>query len=229
MIAMYGHFARTSRRRLVRDRRPPVAVRSRRRACRRDRWGRLVERRSSAPQRYATGHGEQRTWRLPDSSVMHLNTDTAVTVRYGRSERLVELEQGQAFFEVAHEPARRFRVVAGMNGYRCRGDQIRRLSGPRFDGGDGSRGSGDRLVRQIAVIGKCGGRRRAGSCHRRNAARPRHAGGRQRSVAWLRRQIAFDQEPLAAVVAEFNRYGRCRSKSRLRRWRRSRSAGSSHR
>ena len=29
----------------------------------------------------------------------------------------------------------------------------------------------------------------------------------QRSAAWLRRQIAFDQQPLAAVAAEFNRYG----------------------
>ena len=30
----------------------------------------------------------------------------------------------------------------------------------------------------------------------------------QRGTAWLRRQIAFDQEPLAAVAAkEFNRYG----------------------
>jgi transmembrane sensor len=29
----------------------------------------------------------------------------------------------------------------------------------------------------------------------------------QRSTAWLNRQIAFDQQPLATVAAEFNRYG----------------------
>ena len=28
----------------------------------------------------------------------------------------------------------------------------------------------------------------------------------QRSTAWLRRQIIFEQEPLEAVAAEFNRY-----------------------
>jgi len=29
----------------------------------------------------------------------------------------------------------------------------------------------------------------------------------QRSTAWLRRELAFEQQPLAAVAAEFNRYG----------------------
>ena len=29
-----------------------------------------------------------------------------------------------------------------------------------------------------------------------------------RSTAWLRRQIAFEDEPLAAVAAEFNRYSK---------------------
>src|SRR5262245_39544945 len=65
------------------------------------------------PQRYATRHGEQRSWHLADNSVLRLDTDTAVTVRYGRSERRVEVENGQALFEVVHDSARPFRVVAG--------------------------------------------------------------------------------------------------------------------
>ena len=48
------------------------------------------------PQHYATRHGEQRSWQLADDSVLRLDTDTAVTVRYGRSERRVEVENGQA-------------------------------------------------------------------------------------------------------------------------------------
>ena len=62
---------------------------------------------------FETGHGEQLTRRLADNSILHLNTDSAVTVRYGKNERLVTLTSGQADFEVAHEPGRAFRVIAG--------------------------------------------------------------------------------------------------------------------
>ena len=62
---------------------------------------------------FETRHGEQLTRRLADNSVLHLNTDSAVTIRYGKTERLVMLTSGQADFEVAHEPDRAFRVFAG--------------------------------------------------------------------------------------------------------------------
>jgi len=38
---------------------------------------------------FETRHGEQLTRRLADNSVVHLNTDSAVTIRYGKTERLV--------------------------------------------------------------------------------------------------------------------------------------------
>ena len=62
---------------------------------------------------FETRHGEQQTHRLADHSVLHLNTDTAVTVRYSDRERLVTLTSGEAEFEVTHESARPFRVFAG--------------------------------------------------------------------------------------------------------------------
>ena len=63
--------------------------------------------------RFQTRHGEQLSHRLADNSVLHLNTDSAVTIRYGKTERLVRLTAGQAGFEVAHERDRPFRVLAG--------------------------------------------------------------------------------------------------------------------
>ena len=66
-----------------------------------------------ATERYTTRHGEMKTWRLTDNSVLHVNTDTALTVRYSRAERLVDIDHGEAFFEVSHEPTRPFRVIAG--------------------------------------------------------------------------------------------------------------------
>ena len=44
---------------------------------------------------------------------MHLNTDSAVTISYSKSERIVMLSSGEADFEVTHEPKRPFRVFAG--------------------------------------------------------------------------------------------------------------------
>ncbi len=63
-----------------------------------------------------TAHGEQGVRQLPDGSVLHLNTDSEVTVRYSHGERLVELERGEALFQVAHDDQRRFRVAAGEAG-----------------------------------------------------------------------------------------------------------------
>jgi transmembrane sensor len=156
------------------------------------------------PQRYATGHGEQKTWRLADNSVLRLNTDTAVTVRYRPAERLIEIDRGQAFFEVAHEPTRRFRVVAGTTDivavgtqfdvYRDRVSTVVTVVEGQVTVASDSRELHVNAGEQVRAI--------AGTL-------PDHATpvDAQRSTAWLRRQIAFDQEPLAAVAAEFNRYG----------------------
>ena len=65
------------------------------------------------PKTYQTAHGEQTVAQLPDGTELHLNTDSAVTVRYTRSERVVEIARGQALFTVARDDPRRFRVAAG--------------------------------------------------------------------------------------------------------------------
>lgn len=62
---------------------------------------------------YATQIGELLTVGFPDNSVVLLNADTTLTVRYTDKGRTVELESGEARFEVAHDPARPFAVVAG--------------------------------------------------------------------------------------------------------------------
>src|SRR5215831_9139008 len=73
---------------------------------------------------YRTAHGEQTAQRLPDGSMLRLDTDSEATVRYSASERLVELRRGQALFEVAHETGRRFRVRAGDAGAIAVGTQF---------------------------------------------------------------------------------------------------------
>lgn len=63
-------------------------------------------------QTFTTAIGERRTQTLPDGSVVTLNTNTAVHVRYHERDRVVELRRGEAHFAVAHNPARPFGVHA---------------------------------------------------------------------------------------------------------------------
>jgi transmembrane sensor len=62
---------------------------------------------------YATAVGEQRIVRLDDGTRLSLNSETRVEIAYTKSQRRVQLIRGEAYFEVAHNPARPFVVVAG--------------------------------------------------------------------------------------------------------------------
>jgi len=155
---------------------------------------------------FATRHGQQLVQRLADSSVLHLNTDSSVTVRYSDTERLITLTSGQAVFEVAHEPQRAFRVLAGSA-------QVVAV-GTRFD---------VRLTPEATLVTVVEGRVAVGLSATSAAiiqvgadqqlrvaaaewpARP-VAVDAERTTSWLRREIVFDHEPLEQVAAEFNRY-----------------------
>jgi transmembrane sensor len=159
---------------------------------------------------FETRHGEQLTQRLADNSVLHLNTDSAVSVRYSKSERLVTLMSGQAEIEVAHEANRAFRV-------HTRSADIIDI-GTQFD---------VRLEQGSTVVTVVEGRVAVGpqnsspnyavrSIELTANQQLRVAEGEwpatpvavdaERTTSWLHRQIAFDHEPLERVAAEYNRY-----------------------
>lgn len=62
---------------------------------------------------YATERGEIRRVPLKDGSVVTLNTASRIEVAYRDERRTVRLIEGEALFEVAHDPARPFVVEAG--------------------------------------------------------------------------------------------------------------------
>jgi len=162
---------------------------------------------------FMTRHGEQQTQRLADNSVLHLNTDTDVTVRYGGKDRLVTIAFGEAAFEVTHETGRPFRVLAGAA-------EIRDL-GTEFD---------VRLKDRSTLVTVVEGRvavepSPAIAAQSANRDQPVAVGAGQqitvaagawpatpvavdaaRVTAWQHRKIVFDGEPLAQVIAEVNRY-----------------------
>jgi len=167
----------------------------------------------SAPEiRYATRHGEQLTQRLPDNSVLRLDTDTAVTVRYGRAQRRVEVSRGQVLFEVAHDAGRPFRVVAGpaeVMDVGTRFDVYLQHSSTLVTVLEGEVTVALAMAAHSApapggaVAVHAGEQIRVTDGTLPSSATPADM---QRSTAWLRRQIIFEQEPLETVAAEFNRY-----------------------
>ncbi|ESS71952.1 anti-FecI sigma factor, FecR [Methyloglobulus morosus KoM1] len=73
---------------------------------------------------YRTLIGEQKTVRLEDGSILHLNTDTAINVHYSASARHIELLQGEAAFEVSHDDHKPFIVASGNIQTRAVGTQF---------------------------------------------------------------------------------------------------------
>jgi transmembrane sensor len=167
------------------------------------------------PKAYRTARGEQFAVSLPDGTGLRLNTDSAVTIRYDRHERIVELERGQALFTVARDGDRRFRVAIGQV------DVV--AVGTRFESYRMTDATSVTVIEGAVDV-------HAGQPPRPGATKPApgavrlaagyqvqvDAGGRvaqpvavdvQRTLAWLHGKIAFEQRPLAEVADEFNRYG----------------------
>ena len=67
-----------------------------------------------AERHYRTAIGEQKIVELSDGSTVTLNTDSQLTVRYSEQRRQLWLQQGEAHFDVASNPERPFEVNAGQ-------------------------------------------------------------------------------------------------------------------
>jgi transmembrane sensor len=161
---------------------------------------------------YATAHGEHRSLRLADGSSVQLNTESGIRVRFGSTERLVEVTRGQAFFQVAHDARRRFRVSAG-------GADLIAL-GTQFDVEMRGKAMVVTVVEGQVVVfsghARSGAAAAIGGLTIRAMEQVRLESGvvsAQPAVvdlhqveAWLRDQIVFEQRELGEIADEFNRY-----------------------
>jgi transmembrane sensor len=160
------------------------------------------------PRTYSTGHGEQSVHMLPDGSVLHLDTDSQVTVHYSRRERVADLDRGQALFQVTYQGDRGFRVAAGNAQILDVGtefDVYRRPAAVQVTVVEGTAAvyTGPPQLAPTAVRVSAGYQVEV----RDQVGSPQPVDARA-TVAWLRRQIVFKNEPLGKVADEFNRYGR---------------------
>ncbi len=166
------------------------------------------------PQTFRTAHAEQRSWRLPDGSVVLLNSDSTVVVRYSQAERLVTVERGQAMFQVAKDARRRFRADAHDAQVIAVGTEfdIDRHAGSTdvavlegevavVSGASAPPAGPPTLAIAHAIAVKAGEQLDVGEPGA--MPRPMDIGSAR---AWTQRQIVFEDRPLGAVVDEFNRY-----------------------
>ncbi len=169
---------------------------------------------SAAGEVYTTRRGEMRVVPLADGSVVNLNTESRIKVRYSRTRRTIHLEQGEALFDVARDVARPFVVHAGDTEVTAVGTSfsIQRLSDApvqvmvregivQVDRGGAA---GAILVKaNMRVVAPATAVFAAPAPVRAAAVAPAEV---ERAVAWREGRIAFEGETLAGAVKDFARY-----------------------
>jgi transmembrane sensor len=168
---------------------------------------------------FATRRGEQRTQALPDATILRLNTDTMVSVNYTAGERRIVIERGEALFEVHHDSARPFRVIAGsaetvdlgtkFNVYLQAGATVVTVVEGRVSVNPSATGTASPAAPSGAAAPAAAVQLAAGQRLEMVDGKPTSAPvavDPQQATAWLRREVVFDREPLEQVAAEFNRY-----------------------
>jgi transmembrane sensor len=171
--------------------------------------------------RYATGTGERLSFTLADGSQVMLDTQSELEVAFTTAERRVELRRGQAFFEVAKNPARPFvvavrdrRVIAVGTAFDVRVDDsqlkvtmmegVVRVEDARADvisGAPEAARAANSSGSQTATV--AAGQELIVDHQSRvhiEAADP------ERSTSWRRGELVFKDARLADAVAEVNRY-----------------------
>ena len=162
--------------------------------------------------------GESRRLQLPDGSVIVMNTATHVEVEYGRRERIIKLESGEAYFAVAKNPQRPFIVQSGRIAVRAVGtafdvrlhaDALSVLvtEGKVWVNDEGAKDAG----RTEPVLGVGHAARVPLDLDSRpdapgivvTAVKPLAMAD---ALAWQKCRLEFSDTPLSQVVEEFNRY-----------------------
>lgn len=152
---------------------------------------------------YATGVGQQSMVALEDGSKVTLDTATRIVVRFDKGGRNVVLQRGQAYFTVAHDPARPFRVVAGDTGVLATGTQF----GVRREGG----AVDVTLVEGSVRVEAQGAQAALLNAGQQLVLRPDRAAvvrgvDTAAVTAWKQGRIVLDGWTLAHALAEVNRY-----------------------
>jgi transmembrane sensor len=157
---------------------------------------------------YVTPVGGLTSVPLQDGSSIALNTASRIRVHLTDTERQVELTQGEAYFDVAHDPTRPFTVTAGESivtavgtafSVRKQGHEVRVVVA------QGKVKVEDRSTPTRApVYVTAGGVARTEK--KTVILEQKPASGTEDLLSWRTGYLVFRDTPLRDVIAEFNRY-----------------------
>lgn len=173
---------------------------------------------------FSTGRGQQRTTYLSDHTLLTLDAESRVVVHFSRTRREVAVERGQAYFEVAADPGRPFRVRVGQI-------SIRDI-GTAFDVDRHKAGATITVVRGHVQVWHDASQVASATSASRPASPSRPPVGPLASLgpgervrvsdsgrvlaygnadmwqalAWMHGRITFEAMPIAKVASRFNRY-----------------------
>jgi len=177
-------------------------------------WNRYEQKEDS---RFQTAIGEQVAVTLPDGSSFNLNTNSRVQVDYSPGSRVIHLEHGEAYFNVAHDTNRPFWVHAGDRWVRAVGTAFNvyvRPAGVQVTVSEGTvkvvDATGHASPPSDASYGAAAAAVTAGE--QANARghvdviRALNAAQLSRQLAWRKSSLYFQDEPLGSVVDELSRY-----------------------
>lgn len=163
--------------------------------------------RGSDVQSYATARGQREAVALADGSRLTLNTATRLRTAVTAKQREVWLEQGEAFFDIAHDASRPFVVHAGRQTVTVLGTKFsllregERLRVAVLEGRVQVQAEQSRpavLVRDDTAVAEA-----SNVLVSRQTSQQLNA-----ALSWLQGKLVFDQVSLAEAASQFNRYNR---------------------
>ena len=158
---------------------------------------------------YRSAMGERLEVELPDGSRALLNTDSLISVTYSDDERLIELERGEAWFQVVSNKEMPFHVDAGKARITAVGTAFN-----VYRSNDGTEVAVTEGVVRVTELGTAPGRDPAAKVLRINQqllASPEGwevstAQDLDQQLAWHQGQLVAREMPLPELVSELQRY-----------------------
>ena len=170
-------------------------------------------------QEFHTDHGQRATFSLPDGSKVTLNTDSRLRTLAKDGKRVVYLDKGQAFFRVAKDSAHPFVVHAGGRSITAIGTAFDvRVEGQRFEvtlvegkirveaplpAQRAAKASATQPAPVVQATEMAAGSQLVAVDPRGWTVRPADTA---RETSWMAGRLMFENETLATVAAEFDRY-----------------------
>jgi len=154
---------------------------------------------------YCTDIGEIKTVSLADGSLITLNSNTAIRTNFGKDSRSVQMQYGEAYFEIQHDASRPFLVEAQYSRVK--------VLGTRFVVRENKQNDQIAVINGVVEVSQGG--QNSAILKANDTITVDNKGSNKiptlttaTSIAWLKGKAVFNNVALSTVIEEIGRY-RC--------------------